>query len=264
MGLARPGLRPPGWLRCLAAPPGCGSPRVYGAAPLSGVALVATTYGLFAKSHRIPTAAVAEGPSRSRHTGSSPKLPYRSPPLAQTLPQLVQRPTSAGPQTQDQLSLTESRPARARIKPETPVPSAGTRTSSGWRRTSISWHRPCISWRTAVHQIAQAGSVQAAQRAADSHQLLVNSGIALAIVAVLALLVGWLVAGRMLRPIRTITRTARGSPPPACTSAWPSTARRTSSRNSGTPSTTCSAGSTLPSRPNATSSPTPRTSCARR
>ena len=60
-----------------------------------------------------------------------------------------------------------------------------------------------------MHQLAQAGSVQAAQRAADSHQLLVNSGIALAIVAVLALLAGWLVAGRMLRPIRTITRTAR-------------------------------------------------------
>jgi signal transduction histidine kinase len=61
----------------------------------------------------------------------------------------------------------------------------------------------------AVRQLAQVGSVQAAQRAADSHELLVNSGIALAIVAVLALLCGWLVAGRMLRPIRTITRTAR-------------------------------------------------------
>ena len=61
----------------------------------------------------------------------------------------------------------------------------------------------------AVHQLAQVGPVQAAQRAADSHELLVNSGIALAIVAVLALLAGWVVAGRMLRPIRTITRTAR-------------------------------------------------------
>ena len=60
-----------------------------------------------------------------------------------------------------------------------------------------------------VHQLAQAGTVQAAQRAVDSHQLLVNSGIALAIVAVLALLTGWLVAWRMLQPIRTITRTAR-------------------------------------------------------
>lgn len=61
----------------------------------------------------------------------------------------------------------------------------------------------------AVHQVARAGTVQAAQRAGDSHQLLVNSGIALAIVAVLALLVGWFVAGRMLRPIRTITRKAQ-------------------------------------------------------
>ena len=61
----------------------------------------------------------------------------------------------------------------------------------------------------AVHQIARSGSVEAAQRATDSHQLLVDSGIALAIVAVLALLAGWLVAGRMLRPIRTITRAAR-------------------------------------------------------
>ncbi len=61
----------------------------------------------------------------------------------------------------------------------------------------------------AVHQVARAGSAQAAQRAVDSHQLLVNSGIALAIVALLALLAGWLVAGRVLRPVRTITATAR-------------------------------------------------------
>jgi signal transduction histidine kinase len=57
--------------------------------------------------------------------------------------------------------------------------------------------------------MAQAGSVEAAQRAADSHELLVNSGMALAIAALLALVAGWLVAGRMLRPIRTITRAAR-------------------------------------------------------
>ncbi len=57
--------------------------------------------------------------------------------------------------------------------------------------------------------MARAGAAQAAQRAADSHELLVNSGIALAVVGVLALVAGWLVAGRMLRPIRTITRTAR-------------------------------------------------------
>jgi signal transduction histidine kinase len=61
----------------------------------------------------------------------------------------------------------------------------------------------------AVHQMARAGSAEAAQRASDSHELLVNSGIALAIVAVLAVLAGWFISGRMLRPLRTITRTAR-------------------------------------------------------
>jgi signal transduction histidine kinase len=49
----------------------------------------------------------------------------------------------------------------------------------------------------------------ATSRAAVLHQLLVSSGIALAIVAVLALLVGWFLAGRVLRPVRTITATAR-------------------------------------------------------
>ena len=60
-----------------------------------------------------------------------------------------------------------------------------------------------------MHQLAQTGPALVAQRAVDSHQLLVNSGIALAIVAVPALVAGWIVAGRMLRPIRTVTRTAR-------------------------------------------------------
>ena len=57
--------------------------------------------------------------------------------------------------------------------------------------------------------IAAANRELAAQRAADLHQLLVNAGIALAIVAALAVLLGWFFAGRMLRPVRTITATAR-------------------------------------------------------
>jgi signal transduction histidine kinase len=47
------------------------------------------------------------------------------------------------------------------------------------------------------------------KRSSDLHQLLVNSGIALAVLAVVALLLGWFVAGRMLRPLRTITAAAR-------------------------------------------------------
>jgi signal transduction histidine kinase len=47
------------------------------------------------------------------------------------------------------------------------------------------------------------------QNANDLHNLLVYSWLALAIMAVLSVALGWLVAGRVLRPLRTITTTAR-------------------------------------------------------
>jgi signal transduction histidine kinase len=47
------------------------------------------------------------------------------------------------------------------------------------------------------------------QSIAALHQLLINSGIALAIMAVVSIWLGWLVAGRALRPLRTITNAAR-------------------------------------------------------
>jgi signal transduction histidine kinase len=56
---------------------------------------------------------------------------------------------------------------------------------------------------------------QRAQRAADRqhahelHQLLVQSGIALALMTFVSLALGWVVAGRVLRPLRTITATTR-------------------------------------------------------
>jgi signal transduction histidine kinase len=43
----------------------------------------------------------------------------------------------------------------------------------------------------------------------DVHTLLTQSGIALAVMAALAFALGWLVAGRVLRPVRAITATAR-------------------------------------------------------
>ncbi len=43
----------------------------------------------------------------------------------------------------------------------------------------------------------------------DLHVLLVRSGIALVVMAALAFALGWLVAGRVLRPLRAITATAR-------------------------------------------------------
>jgi signal transduction histidine kinase len=48
-----------------------------------------------------------------------------------------------------------------------------------------------------------------AQQAADLHQFLIQSGIALAIMAAAAMALGWLTAGRALRPLRVITAATR-------------------------------------------------------
>jgi signal transduction histidine kinase len=45
------------------------------------------------------------------------------------------------------------------------------------------------------------------QRISDLHQLEIESAIALAIMTIISALLGWLVAGRVLRPLRTITAT---------------------------------------------------------
>jgi len=47
------------------------------------------------------------------------------------------------------------------------------------------------------------------QQGALMHQLLINSGIALAVMAVISGVLGWVVAGRVLRRLRTITSAAR-------------------------------------------------------
>jgi signal transduction histidine kinase len=51
--------------------------------------------------------------------------------------------------------------------------------------------------------------VVASQRGADLNQLEIESGIALGIMAIVAALLGWLVAGRVLRPLRTMTATTQ-------------------------------------------------------
>lgn len=47
------------------------------------------------------------------------------------------------------------------------------------------------------------------QRTSDLHQLIVESSIALAVMALISAALGWLVAGRVLRPLRTMTSTAQ-------------------------------------------------------
>ena len=54
-------------------------------------------------------------------------------------------------------------------------------------------------------------ALAAAQGQSDAalHQLFVDSALALAVMAVLSVWLGWVIAGRALRPLRTITETAR-------------------------------------------------------
>lgn len=47
------------------------------------------------------------------------------------------------------------------------------------------------------------------QRITDLHHIIVESGIALGIMAIMSALLGWLVAGRVLRPLRTMTATTQ-------------------------------------------------------
>ena len=179
---------------------------------LSGVALVAGTYVLFrhATAYRAPQLpAVPHAPTIE---------PLRQTPRLPTIVKAYEGKPPALPQALSQLAQAQGRLAREQHRlslafAATPSTFAvSPLVARDQRQLAQDQHqltRATHQLAQAVHQVARAGSVQASQRASDSHQLLVDSGIALAVVALFALLAGWLVAGRMLRPIRTITRTAR-------------------------------------------------------
>src|SRR5262249_56647608 len=60
-----------------------------------------------------------------------------------------------------------------------------------------------------LHGPASAQAQAAQQHAADMRQFLVQSGISLAIMTVAAIVLGWLVAGRILRPLQVMTATTQ-------------------------------------------------------
>src|ERR1035437_9608173 len=53
------------------------------------------------------------------------------------------------------------------------------------------------------------GSIAAQQHGTDLHALLISSAIGLAVMVVVAFVLGWIIAGRALRPLRTMVTTAR-------------------------------------------------------
>ena len=182
---------------------------------LFGGVLVAMTYALFqgATAYRTPPIPrVPDAPAIEKLI-----LPA---PLAGTLPQEIYQAQQQLAEAQGQLGVSlpsafASPPAGSgpsSLAGAGPIATRDQQLTNAEHQLTQDQHQLAQTVRQlgqSVHQLARAGTVQAAQRAVDSHQLVVNSGIALAIAAVLAVLAGWLVAGRMLRPIRTITRTAR-------------------------------------------------------
>ena len=57
--------------------------------------------------------------------------------------------------------------------------------------------------------VSQLRVLASQQHTSDLHDLLLYSGLALALMAIASIVLGWWVAGRVLRPLRTITSTAR-------------------------------------------------------
>jgi signal transduction histidine kinase len=84
--------------------------------------------------------------------------------------------------------------------------------TEGSRATEIAVENGGPSDLTPQEVDAQARLLEAqavAQRDAQMHQLLVQSAIALGIMTIVSIGLGWIVAGRVLRPLRTITAAAR-------------------------------------------------------
>jgi signal transduction histidine kinase len=208
MGVAHPRLAPPSWLRLPRRTARLRLAALYGGLfLLSGLALVATTYVLFerATEYRTPHLPTIPRTPAIQHL-QLPVAPGYALPKGQSV--VIEHPHPLA-QAQQELGQARQELAQARPRLIVGVPTQLARVQHQIAQAQHQLAQDQRQLADAVHQLAQVGLIQAAQRAADSHQLLVNSGIALAIVAVLALLAGWLVAGRMLRPIRTITRTAR-------------------------------------------------------
>jgi signal transduction histidine kinase len=210
MGLARLRLAPSSWLRLPRRTARLRLTALYGALFLiSGVALVAITYGLFERATEY----------RAPHLPTIPRAPaiqhlqLPSPPNKPLTPDGESVVIHHPPQlAQAYRELGQARQEITRAAPRLLFGGLPTQLARIQSQVTQAQHQLAQDQRQladAEHQLAQVGPVQAAQRASDSHELLVDSGIALAIVAVLAVLAGWLIAGRMLRPIRTITRTAQ-------------------------------------------------------
>jgi hypothetical protein len=108
--------------------------------------------------------------------------------------------------------------AGPRVRPRLPRPAIRVRMAlSYWGLFVVSgavllaatlalWQGETV---TTVHVTGRASSPGVTVHGSDLGQLLILAGIALAVMAVVSIMFGWLVAGRFLAPVRAITASAR-------------------------------------------------------
>jgi signal transduction histidine kinase len=147
----------------------------------AGAALLAITYELVVHSSSQPA-------SRSLIFSRSPGID-------------VPPPNAVPPRFAKQGVLVQ---ARGRNAPPSTFQAYAGRVNATFRRLTAAQNEQ-------LHQLA--GKAQVAlhvQRSAQLGALLTTSGIALGIMAILSVGLGWLMAGRALRPIRTMSARARG------------------------------------------------------
>jgi signal transduction histidine kinase len=172
---------------------------------VSGVALIALTYGLFRQATAYPTPRLPQVPQSP--TIEAVQLPG---PLRHALP-LLPRALSALTQDQQQLRQVQNAVAGTTVHNQPPFEWLSLLQQDQHRLTRGQHQltRAVSQLAAALRDVSHPRSIQAAQRASDSHHLLVDSAIALAIVVALGVVAGWLLSGRVLRPIRIITGTAQ-------------------------------------------------------
>jgi two-component system sensor histidine kinase VanS len=105
------------------------------------------------------------------------------------------------------LAITYLLVRRATV-PDLIVPTGSTHGSTGPGPLRHALANPDVA-RYVQHVAQQQYARSLDARASTLHQLLVRSGIALAIMTVVSIALGWLVAGRVLRPLQAMTATTR-------------------------------------------------------
>ena len=121
--------------------------------------------------------------------------------------------TIAGLQIGSPVSLLHQTPAQAakQLRPNLAQPAkvaSGSASGDALTTGGFAKHEQ-LTPRQLQQRAQELTAVAYASRDRERRQLLIESGVALAIMAVASILLGWLVAGRVLRPLRTITAMTR-------------------------------------------------------